>query len=151
MGRYNKIFAGPVDMTKPQVRELPAGAAITPGQIITQSGATFVAAGATTTGKVYIAQENYPAMEGVGTNYATGDTVLGLELIPGMIYSALIANTVNVARDAALTTGASGTLAIAGDDDPVVAFAEEAFNNTTGAAALVRVRAATGGVRVVGS
>jgi hypothetical protein len=116
MGRYNKIFAGPVDMTKPQVRELPAGAAITPGQIITQSGATFVAAGATTTGKVYIAQENYIAMEGVDTAYATGDTVLGLELIPGMLYSAPIIEMV------AETLRAAGTpnLVVDPGDDVVL-------------------------------
>lgn len=151
MARYNKIWAGPVDVAKPQVRELPAAAAITPGQLIVQSGATFAVAGATATGKVYVAQENYPAMEGVDTAYAAGDTVLGLEVLPGQVYRVRIADALNLARDAALTTGAAGVVVVAGDDDPVMFFAEEAFNNTTGATALVSVRAATGGVRVVGS
>jgi hypothetical protein len=151
MGRYNKIFAGPVDVIKPQAREHVAAAAITPGQMITVSGGEFAVATAATTGKVYVAQENYIAMEGVDTAYAVGDTVLGLELIPGMIYSARIANAANIALDAPLTLAAAGNLAAAGDDDVVVAFAEEAFNNTTGATALIRVRAASGGVRVVGS
>lgn len=150
MARYNKIWAGPTDVAKPQVRELPAGAAITPGQIIVQDGSTFAVAGADTTGKVYVAQENHIAMEGVDTDYDAGDVTLGIELIPGQVYRVRIADGVNLSRDAALTTGADGVAAVAGDDDPVIFFAEEAFNNTTGDTALVSVRAATGGVRVIG-
>lgn len=144
MARYNAVFAGPVEKLKPQVKEMPAAASTAPGSIVVVSGGQFALADANTTGKVYIAQENYLTMKGPDTAIAAGDTVMGLELDDSCLYRALVATGVNVAEDAALAPGANGQLVLATAADRVVAFAEEAYNNTTGSAQLVQVRPAHG-------
>ena len=145
MARYNKIFAGPVTELTPQVRERPAAAAITPGQLIVVSSGKFTPAGATTVGKLYVAQENYLALEGVDTAYAIDDVVIGMELLDEQFFNVRVATGVNVALDAALVPGANGTVALSAvGSKQVIAFAEEALNNTSGATQLVRVRAARG-------
>lgn len=143
MARVNKVFAGPATRNSPQVRELPAAAAITPGRIIVATAGAFALAGAATVGKVYVAQENYLAQEGVDTDYAVGDVCIGMELDPSCFFHARVAATTVVTLDAPLAPGANGELVLAGAADQVVAFADEAL--TVGASAdLVRVRPATG-------
>ena len=145
MARYNKIYAGPVTEVTPQVRERPAAAAITPGQLIVITGGQFTPAGTATVGKVYVAQDNYLALEGVDTPYAIGDIVIGMELLDEQFFNVRVATGVNVAQDAALVPGAAGTMALAAaGSKQVIAFAEEAYNNTSGSTQLVRVRAAKG-------
>lgn len=145
MPRFNKIFAGPVTEVTPQVRERPAAAAIIPGQLIVISGGQFTPAGASTTGKVYVAQENYLAHEGVDTPYAIGDIVIGMELLDEQFFNVRVATGVNVAQDAALVPGTAGTVALAAvGSKQVIAFAEEAYSNTSGSTQLVRVRVAKG-------
>ena len=144
MARYNKIFLGPFTEATPQVKELPAAAAIKPGCLVVPSSGDFALAGAATVGKVWIAQDNYLAMKGVDDAYDSGDTVIGMELLDEQFFNARVATGNNVTRGAALTPAANGTLAIASTADMVVAFAEEAYNNTSGSAQLVRVRAAKG-------
>ena len=51
-------------------------------------------------------------------------------------------------QGAALTTTATGRFTAAANGNVVHAFTEEAYNNTSGADQLVRVRAAKGGIRV---
>lgn len=145
MARYNRIFAGPATERTPQVRELPAAAAITPGELIVVSSGEFTPAGASTIGKVWIAQENYLTQSGVDTDYAAGDTVIGLELLDEQFFNARVATGNNLSIGTALTPAANGALAIASTSDLVVAYSEEAYNNNTGSAQLVRVRAATNG------
>lgn len=144
MARYNAVFAGPVEKLKPQVKELPAAASTAPGSIVVVSAGEFALADASTAGKVYIAQENYLTMKGPDTEINAGDTVMGLELDDSCLYRALVATGVDVAEDAALAPGANGQLVLATAADRVVAFAEEAYNNTTGSAQLVQVRPAHG-------
>ena len=144
MARYNAIFAGPVEKLKPQVREALASESITPGCIIVMSSGEFALADAATAGKVYIAQENYLTMKGPDTAVATGDTVIGMELQDDCLYRARVATGVNVTLDAPLAPGANGELVLAGTADRVVAFADEAYNNTSGSAQLVQVRPAHG-------
>lgn len=144
MGRYRAIFGGPVEKTMPQVRELPAAADTAPGSLIVESADTFAFATAATTGKVYLAQENYATMKGVDDVIPTGNTVFGLELIDSHMYRALVATGTNVAKDAPLAPGANGELVVAGAADRVVFFADEAYNNTSGTAQLVKVRPANG-------
>lgn len=152
MARYSRIHLGPARRKDPQVREAEAGAAIVPGSLIVLSSGRFVLAGATTIGKVWLAQENYLAMKGVDGAYAAyaagppivrGDTVLGLEMEDDTHYAARVANGVNItAVGTALTPGANGTLAIAATGDLIVAYSDEIFNNNTGASQLVRIRPA---------
>lgn len=152
MARYSRIHLGPARKKDPQVHEAEAGAAIVPGSLIVLSSGRFVPAGATTVGKVWLAQENYLAMKGVDTAYAAyaagppvvrGDTVLGLEMQDDTHYAARVATGVNItAVGTPLTSGANGTLAIAATSDLIVAYSDEIYNNNTGASQLVRVRPA---------
>lgn len=153
MGRYQRIHLGPARRNDPQVREAEAGAAILPGTLIVLDGnGRFVNAGATTIGKVWLAQENYLMMKGVDVAYAAyaagppvvhGDTVAGFEMQDDTHYAVRIATGVNItAVGVALTPGANGTLAIAATSDLVVAYSDEIYNNTSGSAQLLRVRPA---------
>jgi hypothetical protein len=144
MARYNKIYAGPVTQTLPQVQELPADAATLPGCLIVMTNGEFALAGASTVGKVFIAQDNYLAMKGTDDAYDAGDVCIGMELLDEQFFNARVATGNNVTRGAALTPAANGLLALASTSDMVVAFAEEAYNNTSGESQLVRVRVAKG-------
>jgi hypothetical protein len=144
MARYNKIFAGPVSEPTPQVRELAAGASILPGSILVVTSGVFQLAGTTSVGKVFIAQDNYLLMKNVDQAWDADDTMIGMEMLPTQFFNARVAAGANLSIGTALTPAASGTLGVASTSDMVVAFAEEAYNNTTGAVQLVRVRAATG-------
>lgn len=147
MARFNKIFAGPVTEVTPQVREAPAANGdIKPGNLIVLSSGEFTRAGASTVGKVWIAQDNYLAQLGVDVAYDEGDVVIGMELLDKQFFNGRVANGVNItAVGTALTPGANGTLAIAAGSDLVIGYSEEAYNNNTGSEQLVRFRAATNG------
>lgn len=145
MARNNKIFAGPVSEPLPQIRELPADVAILPGCAIVATAGEFALGTATTVGKIFIAAENFIVMKGVDDAYAVGENVLGLEMLDEQLYYVRVPTGVNVALGAALTVGASGKWALQTTTRPTYAYAEEAYNNTSGADQLVRVRAANKG------
>lgn len=145
MARNNKIFAGPVSEPLPQIRELPADVAILPGCAIVATAGEFALGTATTVGKIFIAAENFIVMKGVDDAYAVGENVLGLEMLDEQLYYVRIPTGVDVALGAALTVGASGKWALQTTTRPTYAYAEEAYNNTSGADQLVRVRAANKG------
>jgi hypothetical protein len=147
MARFNKIFAGPVTQVTPQVREAPAADGnIKPGNLIVLSSGNFTRAGASTIGKVWIAQDNYLAGKGTDDAYASGDVVIGMELLDEQFFNGRVATGVNIsAVGTALTPGANGTLAIASTSDLVIGYAEEIYNNASGSDQLVRFRAATNG------
>ncbi|SOC45754.1 hypothetical protein SAMN05892877_117143 [Rhizobium subbaraonis] len=143
MARYNKIFLGPVEKTKPQVKELLAAAALKPGRLAVISSGKFALAGATTVGKVWLIQDNYLAMKGVDTDWAQDSMAIGIEMEDDHLYAARIANGVNItAVGTALTPGANGTLAIASTSDLVVAYSDEVYNNNSGSEQLLRIRPA---------
>lgn len=143
MARYNKIFLGPVEKTKPQVKELLAAAALKPGRLAVISSGKFALAAATTIGKVWLIQDNYLAMKGVDTDWAQDSTAIGIEMQEDHLYAARIANGVNItAVGTALTPGANGTLAIAALSDLVVAYSDEVYNNNSGSEQLIRIRPA---------
>lgn len=152
MARYSRIHLGPARKNDPQVFEAEAGAAITPGCLIVLSSGRFALAGASTIGKVWLAQENYLAQKGVDTAYTAyaagppvvrGDRVMGLEMQDDTLYAARIANGVNItAVGTALTPAANGMLGIASTSDLIVAYSDEVYNNNTGSSQLIRVRPA---------
>jgi hypothetical protein len=143
MARYNKIFLGPFTEATPQVRELIANAALKPGRLLVISSGKWVLAGATTVGKVWIAQDNYLALKSVDDDWAADSTAIGMEMLADELFAARIANGVNItAIGTALTPGANGTLAIASTSDLIVAYSEEVYNNNSGSEQLLRVRAA---------
>lgn len=145
MARYNKIYAGPATQVTPQVRELPAAASTVPGSLVVVTAGKFALAGATTVGKVWVAQDNYLAGKGVDDAIAANDVLIGMELLDEQFFNVRVATGNNLSIGTPLTPAADGALAIAATSDLVVAYSEEAFNNTSGSAQLVRVRAATGG------
>lgn len=143
MARYNKIFLGPFEKVKPQVREAIGDVALKPGRLVVYSSGKWVLAGAATIGKVWIVQDNYLQLKSVDTDWDDEATVIGMELFPEMLYAARIANGVNItAIGTALTPGANGTLAIAALSDLIVAHSEEVYNNNSGSEQLLRIRPA---------
>lgn len=143
MARYNKIFLGPVEKTKPQVRELLASAALKPGRLAVITAGKFAPAAATTVGKVWLVQDNYLQMKGVDDDWAPDSLAIGIEMQDDCLYAARIASGVNVAAiGTPLTPAANGTLGIAATSDLVVAYSEEVFNNSTGSEQLIRIRPA---------
>lgn len=146
MARFNKIFAGPVTEVTPQVLEAPAADGnIKPGHLIVLSSGKFTRAGASTTGKLYIAQDNYLAQKGVDDAYAADDVVIGMELLDEQFYNVRVATGNSLVKGVTLLTpAANGAVAIAATSDLVFASAEETFNNNTGSEQLVRVRAVKG-------
>lgn len=145
MARHNKIYAGPFTEATPQVREAKAAVDILPGCIVTLNGAgAFALATAATIGKVWVAQDNYLTGKGVDTVNETGDTMVGMEMLQAQFFNVRVATGNNVAIGSPLTPAANGLLALASTSDMVVAFAEEAYNNTSGTSQLVRARCATG-------
>lgn len=144
MARYNKIYAGPVSETLPQVQERLCAASILPGTALVESGSAFAQAGAASNAKLYIAQDNYLAMKGVDDAWAANDRIIGMEMLDEQFFNVRVPTATNVTRGAALTTNASGKFVLATTGNRIVAFAEEAYNNTSGADQLVRARAAKG-------
>jgi hypothetical protein len=144
MARFNKIFAGPVSENLPQVQEAPADIAILPGVFAVITSGEFVVATADTHAKLFVTQDNYLIMKGVDDTYAAGETVIGMELLDGQLFNVRFPTGVDVTRGAAITIGTGGKGKLAAAEDFVVAFAEEAYNNTSGVDQLVRVRAARG-------
>lgn len=143
MARYNKIFLGPVEKNKPQVRELLASVALKPGRLAVISSGKWALAGATTIGKVWLIEDNYLALKTVDTDWAQDSMAIGLEMQADELYAARIANGVNItAIGTALTPAANGTLGIASTSDLIIAYSEEVYNNNSGSEQLLRIRPA---------
>jgi hypothetical protein len=148
MPRFNKIFAGPVTETLPQVQEAILNGAYLPGTAVVRSSNNFAQAGANSGDRIYILQDNYLAMKGVDDAWLSGDRGVGLELLDEQFYNVRVPTGVNVAKDAELTTNSAGKFVLATSGQNVIVVAEEAFNNNTGSDQLVRVRKAPRNVAV---
>ncbi|TXH14095.1 MAG: hypothetical protein E6R03_09915 [Hyphomicrobiaceae bacterium] len=143
MARFNKIFLGPVDDNKPQVKELLGDVALKPGRLVVVSSGKWALAAATTVGKVWLVQDNYLAMKGVDDDWLDEDRVVALEMSGDNVLAARIANGVNItAIGTPLTPGATGTLAIASTSDLIVAYSDEVYNNNSGSEQLLKIRPA---------
>jgi len=143
MARFNKIFRGPFEKPKPQVRELLASAALLPGRLAVITSGKFALAGATTIGKVWLIQDNYLQQKGVDDAWAQDNTAIGIELEDDSLYAARIANGVNItAVGTPLTPAANGTLGIASTGDLIVAYSDEVYNNNSGSEQLLAIRGA---------
>lgn len=143
MARFNKIFLGPVDDNKPQVKELLGDVALKPGRLVVVSSGKWALAADDTVGKVWLVQDNYLAMKGVDDDWLDEDRVVALEMSGDNILAARIANGVNItAIGTPLTPGATGTLAIASTSDLIVAYSDEVYNNNSGSEQLLKIRPA---------
>lgn len=146
MARHNKIYAGPFTEATPQVREMPASVAILPGSLVTIVAGKFALAGAATTGKIFVAQDNYLTMKGVDDTVAIDDVVIGMELLDEQFFNVRLVTGMDVKIGDSLSLAANGAVSKAGAG--VVGYAEENYNNTTGTNQLIRMRASAGAVRV---
>lgn len=145
MPRFNKIYAGPVEERKPQVQEKLASVAILPGLAVIASAGQFAIAGAASNEKLFIAQDNYLALKGVDDAWASGDTMIGMEMLDDEFFNVRVPTGVNVVKDVTkFTTSATGRFVVATAGQRIIAVAEETYNNTSGADQLVRVRVARG-------
>lgn len=142
MARYNVILAGPADKVKPQVREAICATAVLPGTVLVASGASFAQAGANTTARVYLAQDDYLALKDVDTAWPAGDRVVGITLQDDDLYNVRVPTGQNLVHDSPLTTNGAGKLVLATTGQRVLFYAAEAYNNTSGADQLVRARVA---------
>lgn len=131
----NTVYIGPAE-NHPDVSEYAASEAISPGQVLVTSSGEFALAGADQGGVVYFALENI--LEEVTDAYAIGDTVQGARPKSGEYYELTLAASQTIAKDAALTTDASGNLVALGAGTNTVCYADEAVT-TTGATGKIRV------------
>ena len=150
MARFNKIFAGPVEYTLPQVQEALKATTTLPGTAVKfdAAGDKFVAAGAADAAKLFVVQDNYLALMGVDDAWPANDRIIGMEILDELFYNVRVPTGQNIQKGEALTTNASGLFVVATTGQRAVFLAEENYNNTTGADQLVRARKAQPGMVV---
>jgi hypothetical protein len=143
--RFNKIFAGPVSETLPQVVEAPAAADdLKPGNVVTfVTGGEFDHAGATTGTQLFVVQDNYLAMLGTDDAYEDGESVIGMIPLDEQFFACRFAASTAVVKGDAIALAANGLLRklpTATGSYIVVGYSDETV--TLGAAAedLIRVR-----------
>ena len=120
----NVIYRGPVDRQYRTVNK-PVNGALLPG--------TFVEETATQLTQITTALAKRPLIlsnldfkdQDIATAYTSGDTGVAIEVEPGMVVQARLANA-TYAKGAPLTIAASGRLAAATAGTKVVAFFEDA-------------------------
>ncbi len=144
MARYNKIYGGPTEEVKPQVHEAICATSVLPGTAVVRTAGAFVAAVAASKGRMFVVQDNYLAMKGVDDAWPAGDRIIGMELLDEQLFRVRVPTGTSITQDAALTVNAAGKFIPAVAGNHVVAFANETYNNTSGADQLVSVRAAKG-------
>lgn len=145
MARYNTIWAGPDSENMPAKVEGIAAADLTPGLLCTYDGTGKLAlAAANTATAVFVVQDNYLLMKSVDTDIKSGETAMGLVLLDEQFINLRFASGINVAKGAAIAIGANGAPVLATAGSRIVAYADESYNNTSGATQLVRCRAMSG-------
>lgn len=146
MARYNKIYAGPATEVTPQVEEALCNVALTPGQIVTLSAGKWVAhALAGGRGRVRVLQDNYLAMEGPDVQVAANDTGVGLIPLDEQLYYVRVATGNNLTKGDPLVSNGAGLLAKGATQGHHILFwAEETYNNASGASQLVLARVGQG-------
>lgn len=145
MPRFNKIYAGPFTEATPQVQEARSTAAMLPGIVAHLNDAGLFAPGLAANRKPFVVQDNYLALRGVDDVWPSGDTVIGMEMLDEQFFHVRVPTGQNIRKGQAMALDAQGRfVAATGAGTLIVAFSEEAYNNTTGSDQLVRVRAAKG-------
>lgn len=142
MARFNKIFRGPADKVKPQVREAICAAAVLPGTAVVISGANFAQAGANAAGAFYLVQDNYLALKGVDDAWPAGDRVVALHPQDDELYAVRVPTGQNLVAGDNLTTNAAGKFVKATTGQRIAFYALETYNNNTGVDQLVTARVA---------
>ena len=141
----NKIYAGPVQETLPQVKEAPAAATILPGSIVVLTAGEFALHGtAGARGRYYVAQENYLVMKNVDDAYAAGDITIGMIPLDEQFFYCRVAASQTVTEDTPLVSNGAGLLVVAAAGDEVLFYAERDVTTGAGETALCLARVASG-------
>jgi hypothetical protein len=94
-------------------------------------------------GAFRVIQESYLGNKGTDTAITTGNVAVGIIPQDGQILRVLVPTGVNVANGARLAVNNAGKAVLAtGAGTQVLFYADEAYNNTSGADQLVQVRPA---------
>lgn len=124
----NKIFRGP-SAVQPRTINLPVAGAYLPGIIVVEDGTNLTLAVAADHEKeLFVLGSVEFKDQDIITAYASGDTGVAYEMVPGLIFQAQLA-AATYAKGEPLCVGASGYLESAVLNDVVVA----RFEGTAGA------------------
>lgn len=145
MARYNRIYAGPVSETLPQVVEKLAAADITPGSVAQISTDDEIVAHGTAGGRgaYFVVQEDYLTLSSVDTDIAEGSIAIGMRPLDEQFFNVRVAAGTYV-QGAELASAGDGTLVAATSGDEVLFYSEE--STTLDDPDLLRARVATGAV-----
>jgi hypothetical protein len=128
----------------PQVYEAICDAGALPGTLVVRTSGKFVQANAASKGRLFIVQENYLALKDVDTAWPAGARIIGMDLLDEQIFRGRVPTATSITQDAPLSANAAGKLVPATTGTFVVAFANETYNNISGADQLVSIRAGKG-------
>ena len=149
MARHNKIDLGPAYENCPQTEEGLASVSIAPGSIVTKDASNeFVlctAALSAVGNEIYIADHNWAAGRNTDDANPADETMIAQLPLPRKQYAALLLTGNNVTRrDTPLAVSATAGVLRIGvpGTDPIVAYAREVFNNTSGSSQLIAVKPA---------
>jgi hypothetical protein len=123
----NVIFRGPVTH-QPITISKPVAGAYLPGTFVEETATELVQITTALAKRPLLLMNREFYGQGVSDAYLDEDTGVALELVPGMVVQARVA-AATYAKGAPLTIAASGRLAAATAETPVVAF----FDDTPGA------------------
>lgn len=127
----NVIYRGPV-AKEPQTVNLPVAGAYLPGIIVVSNGTQLTqAVAADAVKQIYVLSNMRFKDQDINTAYASGDTGIAYEALPGEVYQVRMAAGTYAVGDA-LTVDANGRLAAAGLDTPIVAHCAEAGTYSAG-------------------
>lgn len=127
----NVIYRGPV-AKEPQTINLPVAGAYLPGILVVSNGSTLTQAGvANAVSQLFVLSNVRFKDQDVTTAYASGDTGVAYEAVPGEVYQCRMAAGTYALGDP-LTVDANGRLAAAGLDVPIVAHCAQAGTFSAG-------------------
>jgi hypothetical protein len=132
----NKIFRGPFGRQAITISDRLVNGALLPGVMVVEDGADFSVAGAGGLGRLLALTSMDFVGQGPDTAYLDNDTGVAYRIEPDQEYS-LRAVAATYAIGTPLSTNAAGLLILAGADDRVIAFSQEA--KTLGAIARLDV------------
>ncbi len=127
----NVIYRGPIEKEPQTISDRTVAGAYLPGILVTDDGSELTVATASDMGeKLYVLSNRRFYDQDIATAYASGDTGVAYEPLPGEVYQVRLAAG-TYAKGDKLTVGASGYLTAAVDSpagDVVVAY----FDDTAG-------------------
>lgn len=127
----NVIFRGPIERQARTISDRTVAGAYSPGILVTDNGSALTIATASDMGeKLYVLSNREYYGQDIATAYASGDTGVAYEPLPGDVYQVRLAAG-TYAKGDKLTIGASGRLTAA-VDSPAGNVVYAYFDDTAG-------------------